>query len=813
MKTKIITVTFVCSVLFSCANQNGNSYLTTADQAEDLLIVDCLLPAQVRQLGQIATYLTARRAVKASAAECAVRGGEYVAYSKATYSTALKIWLPKAQAGNPQAQNYVGEIYDKGLGIEPDYEMAQVWYKKAARQGDSKAQMNLGYLYEKGLGVQKNQATAMEWYAKSSKLFKENIPYATSLASAQESNPLSAELKLLKSSLKNSQAEAKNLKGKLTRVQSSLLADKERLALLQRDFITVQKKIQNESGKVQNGQETSLLKQSLIDKTLEIKQQKVSIGGLEKQYNKKITALTEKLAESQKRAGQIIAELSKKNNNTGKSQIALLKMEAKLAETEKRLLEVNELSHQRLTELDKVRQTAETGSKSLQLAEQRLKQIQQYKREKSLLSAQLKSGEELKDKFSLQITDKTNEIDKLKSKLIAERLQYEKEISALKQNVKAEEVAAAEKPIIEIIDPPFVLTRGVPMVTLRSVVKQREIVGKVKAPAGLLLLTVNDLKRQVGDKGLFKTPIKLFGKETPIQVVAIDKNGKKASLNFVLSMEKAIQRAANPPAAPIVKPKKNWEQLNFGNYHALIIANNDYQKVPKLETPVLDGQTIEKILRTQYGFKTNLLLNGTRYQTLSELNKLRASLTEDDNLLIYYAGHGELDKVNMRGHWLPIDADSDNTANWISTVAITDILNSMSAQHVMVVSDSCYSGAMTRSSLARLDAGVTHKQRNDWLKAMLKARSRTVLTSGGLQPVMDGGGGQHSVFAKAFIDALKGNSQLLEGQALYREVANNIIAIASDYGIEQVPEYAPIRHAGHEAGEFFFIPQNKINLR
>jgi len=186
-------------------------------------------------------------------------------------------------------------------------------------------------------------------------------------------------------------------------------------------------------------------------------------------------------------------------------------------------------------------------------------------------------------------------------------------------------------------------------------------------------------------------------------------------------------------------------------------------------------------------------------------------LTEDDNLLIYYAGHGELDKVNMRGHWLPIDADSDNTANWISTVAITDILNSMSAQHVMVVSDSCYSGAMTRSSLARLDAGMANKQRNDWLKAMLKARSRTVLTSGGLQPVMDGGGGQHSVFAKAFIKALNVNSQLLEGQTLYREVANNIVAIAADYGIEQVPEYAPIRHAGHEAGEFFFVPQNNNN--
>ena len=812
MKTKIIiTTVLVSSALFSCATQNSNIQLATTNQADDLLIVDCLLPAQVRKLGQIATYLTARRATKTSAADCGIRGGEYVAYDRANYSTALKIWLPKAQIGDPQAQNYVGEIYDKGLGIAPDYELAQVWYKKAARQGDSKAQMNLGYLYEKGLGVQKNQATALEWYAKSSKLSKANIPYATSLTTTENSNPLSAELKLLKGTLKNSQAETKNLKSKLASVQGNLLADKERLALLQKDFISVQKKIQIENSTTHNDQKITLLTQSLTDKTQEIRAQQANVDILEKEYNKKIAALTQKLADTQKRAKQVVGELKKENNHAGKSQIVLLQTEAKLAETERRLLEVNELSHQRLTELDKIKQTAGTDSTSLQLAEQKLEQtlqqVQQYKQEKNILSAQVTSGNELTDKYLLEISDKSNEVDTLKSTLLTERQRYENEISVLKKSAKAEIVATTEKPVIEIIDPPFVLTRGVPTITLRSVVKQREIVGKVKASAGLLLLTVNDLKRPVDDKGLFKTPIKLFGKETPIQVVAIDNNGKKSRLDFVLSMEKAIQRAANPPPISSVKPQKNWEQLNFGHYHALIIANNDYKKVPKLETPVLDGKAIDQILRTKYGFKTKLLLNGTRYQILSELNKLRASLTKEDNLLVYYAGHGELDKVNMRGHWLPIDADSDNTANWISTVAITDVLNSMAAQHVMVVSDSCYSGAMTRSSLARLDTGMEHKQRNDWLKAMLKARSRTVLTSGGLQPVMDGGGGQHSVFAQAFIKALKGNRQLLEGQALYREVANNIIAIAADYGIEQVPEYAPIRHAGHEAGEFFFVPQ------
>ena len=72
---------------------------------------------------------------------------------------------------------------------------------------------------------------------------------------------------------------------------------------------------------------------------------------------------------------------------------------------------------------------------------------------------------------------------------------------------------------------------------------------------------------------------------------------------------------------------------------------------------------------------------------------------------------------------------------------------------------------------------------------------------------MDGGGGNHSIFANAFIKALKNNNSLLEGQELYRNVAANIVAVAAQYGVEQVPRYAPVAHAGHEAGEFFFMPK------
>ena len=48
----------------------------------DLEIVDCLLPGQVRQLGN-SSFLSQRRPIRTTTAECSIRGGEYVAYDRA----------------------------------------------------------------------------------------------------------------------------------------------------------------------------------------------------------------------------------------------------------------------------------------------------------------------------------------------------------------------------------------------------------------------------------------------------------------------------------------------------------------------------------------------------------------------------------------------------------------------------------------------------------------------------------------------------------------------------------------------------------
>jgi hypothetical protein len=130
----------------------------------------------------------------------------------------------------------------------------------------------------------------------------------------------------------------------------------------------------------------------------------------------------------------------------------------------------------------------------------------------------------------------------------------------------------------------------------------------------------------------------------------------------------------------------------------------------------------------------------------------------------------------------------------------------MSARHVLVVADSCYSGTLTRSALGQLEAGMTRDAKINWLKTMTKKHSRTALTSGGVAPVLDAGGGNHSVFAKALLDVLKANGDVIDGSRLYQEVAARVAYAATRFHVEQVPEYAPIKYAGHDFGDFFFVP-------
>ena len=239
--------------------------------------------------------------------------------------------------------------------------------------------------------------------------------------------------------------------------------------------------------------------------------------------------------------------------------------------------------------------------------------------------------------------------------------------------------------------------------------------------------------------------------------------------------------------------KSSVPDINYGSYHALVIGNNDYDHLPNLKTAVNDADTVASVLRDDYGFSVKLLKNANRSQMLGSLAAFRKIVSEEDNFLLYYAGHGHLDETIDKGYWLPVDAEREDPTNWLQNDTIVAQLKGMEAKHVMVAADSCFSGTMTR--------GVKLEQRTPgWLQKMVKKKARTALTSGGLEPVMDAGGGSHSVFANSFLSILRDNDGVLDAAQLFTQLRPKVM-VNSD----QTPEYGDIRRAGHDGGDFLFV--------
>lgn len=86
------------------------------------------------------------------------------AFDNGDYETAISLWLPLAENGDTDAQNYLGIIYYLGLGTERDYKKALEWYERAAKAGHADAQRNYGDMINFGRGIQKDNFQAYKWY-------------------------------------------------------------------------------------------------------------------------------------------------------------------------------------------------------------------------------------------------------------------------------------------------------------------------------------------------------------------------------------------------------------------------------------------------------------------------------------------------------------------------------------------------------------------------------------------------------------------------------------------------------------------------
>jgi len=530
----------------------GSGYAGDAGRAkegmvslQDVAVVDCLLPGQVRQLGNT-TYLTQRRPIHTDAADCRTRGGEYVAYDRADYKSALNVWMAQAKEGDPEAQTTVGEIFERGLGGTPDYPAAVIWYQKVVDnpkledKARARALFDLGTLYEQGLGVEKDQLKALNLYRRAWGAPADDLVYKS--ASDQKVEDLRASL-------------------------SQEIADR--------------------------------------DKELQVIQQQLQV------------------AEQQK------------DSSLATMQRLVAKLQA----------------------------------------------------------AQAASAQAL-------------------------------------QKLPASSPAASP-----VHGPPA---------------------SPVRAPAAM--------------------------PESP----PIDRDALDRSLG----------------------------NFHFGRYYALIIGNQNYDQMESLKTPLYDAVRAARILKDKYGFTVQVIEDGTGVAMLKALNELNAVLTENDNLLIYYAGHGYRLKTatTEAGYWLPRNADRPpNDTFWVPNEQITANIGRLKARRVLVVADSCYAGLLSDDPFFFVfnnAAQASQAPSAQLLQYRIGKRARLLIASGGDNPVLDESiDGKNSVFAKAFLDILESNENILTSPALFGMVQGRVKDEAAKDHFVQQPEMKAIKGAGHEAGDFFFVPK------
>lgn len=263
---------------------------------------------------------------------------------------------------------------------------------------------------------------------------------------------------------------------------------------------------------------------------------------------------------------------------------------------------------------------------------------------------------------------------------------------------------------------------------------------------------------------------------------------------------------------PAISPARVGD-IEFGRYYALIVGLESYHYWERLESPHQDARRLGELLNTRYGFDVTLVLDASKNQLMAAIDDLRKKVTPDDNVLIYFAGHGqllrpgEIDENRGFGYWLPVNAELSGTTYWIPNSAVSELMALAQARSVLVVADSCYGGAMSTDPGSMLVGGNTAVSEG-LIQLGLSRQARFVLSSGGLAPVFDRVSGEHSVFARALIDVLEANNAVLREQDLYRQVTNRVADLAAPLGIEQTPELRPIRQAGHAAGSFFFVPRS-----
>lgn len=217
-------------------------------------------------------------------------------------------------------------------------------------------------------------------------------------------------------------------------------------------------------------------------------------------------------------------------------------------------------------------------------------------------------------------------------------------------------------------------------------------------------------------------------------------------------------------ALPAISDTPEEIVAKFGNYYAIVIGINNYDALeeewPDLMYAEQDARDMKKILTDLYGFEVTAIYGAeaTRNKILKTIRGKVTSLGENDNLLIFYAGHGQTNPYTEEGFWIPVDATNDvDEESWITFSTIRTLVKAKKAdvKRIALITDSCYGGALVNPSLpqrGRLSPDDDAGMYQDWLIKNAEKKNRLIIASGGIEWVPD-----QSEFADALKSTLEEN--------------------------------------------------------
>lgn len=298
-----------------------------------------------------------------------------------------------------------------------------------------------------------------------------------------------------------------------------------------------------------------------------------------------------------------------------------------------------------------------------------------------------------------------------------------------------------------------------------------------------------------------------FSQTSPVGFVFLEEDridGTEPSTRTVDQRNVATTDKAEPQPRGVERDEP-VSFTGFGTYHALLIGIDGYTEWSPLAYAEKDAQELGRILTSLYNFapeRVTYLLGSkaTRTEILNAIRRVVVNLRSTDNLLIYYAGHGQLDEIKETGYWIPVDGKSRDPSysSYIPFSEIVELIKArkVAAKNIAVVTDSCYGGAMTRSGPT---SGMLSPEDQGYIKSLERIAnkpSRQVFASGGYEQVPD-----RSDFASLLKSALQSNTlPSVDLEYVFLDIFKRIKHLGG-----QAPRMARLNSTPDQGGQFILV--------